>query len=167
MLPEIAQLEFHVDTQEEQVELGKSFLFIFNKDNFEKEDYAKWGFKEEEIEEKVKEGDFLLKDGRLIRVDGMEALKIWIIKVLKTEKSKYKIYDDTDYGAGLEDLMGQTLPIDFVESELKREIKSALEKHPRIKSISNLQTTRDGARVIVEFTVNLVEGNTFNQEVIF
>ncbi|AOT70691.1 DUF2634 domain-containing protein [Geosporobacter ferrireducens] len=142
MLPEIAQLEFHTETKAAE-DFGKSFLFDFQ------------------------QGDFVLRDGRLIKTDGIEALKVWIMKVLKTERGKFKIYEDTDYGTGLEDLIGQTLPRDFVESELKREIRTALEKHPMIKSISNLNLSIDGEKVMIEFTVNLVQGNTFGQEVIF
>ncbi len=142
MLPEIAQLEFHTETKAAE-DFGKSFLLDFQ------------------------QGDFVLRDGRLIKTDGIEALKVWIMKVLKTERGKFKIYEDTDYGTGLEDLIGQTLPRDFVESELKREIRTALEKHPMIKSISNLNISIDGEKVMIEFTVNLVQGNTFGQEVIF
>jgi len=33
-------------------------------------------------------GEFYIKDGRLQTLEGMEALKIWIEKVLRTELSK-------------------------------------------------------------------------------
>lgn len=143
MLPEIAELEFQTNVESETELYGKSFLFDFQ------------------------QGDFVIRDGRLIKIEGIEALKIWIMKILKTEKDKYKIYEDTDYGTELKNLIGQNLPRDFVESELKREIKAALERHPMIRHISNLKISRDGAKIILEFMVNLVEGNTFQQEVIF
>lgn len=142
MLPEIAQLEFPTETKVKE-DFGESFLFDFQ------------------------QGDFVLRDGRLIKIHGIEALKVWIRKILKTERDKFKIYEDTEYGTGLEDLIGQTLPRDFVESELKREITTALEKHPMIKNISNLEISLDGEKVMIEFTVNLTQGNAFNQEVTF
>ena len=43
-------------------------------------------------------GDFETTDGKLVEIDGIEALKAWIVKVLKTDKSKFRIYDNTDYG---------------------------------------------------------------------
>lgn len=141
MLPKIAELEFQTNVESKAEPYGKSFLFDFQ------------------------QGDFVIRDGRLIKIEGIEAIKVWIMKIMKTEKDKYKIYEGTDYGTELKNLIGQNLPRDFVDSELKREIKAALERHPMISHISNLQISRDEAKVILEFTVNLVEGNTFQQEV--
>ena len=36
-------------------------------------------------------GDFVVKDGKVVTLTGLEALKIWIKKILRTEKNKYKI----------------------------------------------------------------------------
>ena len=32
-------------------------------------------------------GDFVVRDGKLVECDGMDALKVWIEKILKTEKA--------------------------------------------------------------------------------
>ncbi len=141
MLPEISSIEINTENTSKATKLGKSFLFDFKK------------------------GDFILKDGRLVKTDDIEALKVWIEKVLRTEKFRFEIYKDVEYGVTIEDLIGQTLPRQFVESELKREIREAIIKHPAVQDISNLATEQDGSKFKISFKVNLVDGNTFEQEV--
>jgi divalent metal cation (Fe/Co/Zn/Cd) transporter len=54
-----------------------------------------------------------------------------------------------------------------VEAELKREIKEAVTRHPRIAGISNLVTERDGSWLKISFKINLTDGQTVEQEVKF
>ena len=66
-------------TNTEPVSLGtKTFLFDFNR------------------------GDFVLRDGKLVVCDGIEAVKVWIEKIIRTEKNRYSIYVGTQYGCHLE-----------------------------------------------------------------
>lgn len=44
-----------------------------------------------------------MRDGKLVECDGIDAIKVWIEKILRTEKNRYKIYDGTDYGCQIED----------------------------------------------------------------
>ena len=46
-------------------------------------------------------GDFVVRDGKLIECDGIDAIKVWIEKILRTEKGRYPIYDNTEYGCHL------------------------------------------------------------------
>ncbi len=148
MLPEIAQLQFNTDKATENKDLsetGKSFLFDFET------------------------GDFLLKDGRLVEVTGVEAIKSWIEKVLRTEKYRYKVYereDKNEYGIILEDLIvGNNFPLSFIEAEVRREISQALTKHPKIQSLSDWNIEKNNPTLIISFKVNLIDGNSFAQEV--
>ncbi|MDF2546152.1 MAG: hypothetical protein K0R93_1050 [Anaerosolibacter sp.] len=141
MLPQIAQLEFNNQVTKTSQAMGKSFKFDFEK------------------------GDFVLKDGRVVKTENVEALKVWIEKVIRTEKFRFKIYEGTDYGITLEDLIGQSLPRDLVESELKRELKDALETHPMIQSLSNIVAERDGSNLEILIKVNMADGNSFPKEV--
>lgn len=145
MLPKIAELQFKPTDSTGLPNIGKSFLFDFNT------------------------GDFVLKDGRLVEVLGIEAVKIWIEKILRTEKYRYKVYDREDkneYGVVLEDLIvGNNFPKVFVESELKREITKALTKHPMIQSLTDWNTEKNNSKLNISFKVNLLDGNTFTQEV--
>ncbi|MCK9479713.1 MAG: DUF2634 domain-containing protein [Firmicutes bacterium] len=105
-------------------------------------------------------GDFVVKDGKLVETDD---ITMWIEKILRTEKGRFKIYSDTDYGCHLEDLIiGSNYPISFVESELKREIEDALLQNPNIKAISNfaLLRTKSGITVSLEVETNDTGRNT-------
>ncbi|QEK13732.1 DUF2634 domain-containing protein (plasmid) [Crassaminicella thermophila] len=148
MLPEIANLEINTNQTEEVPNQGTSFLFDF------------------------KIGDFILKNGRLVKVSDIEALKIWIEKCLRTEKFKFKVYEkenkDLEYGVTIEDLIvGHDYPQSFIESELKREISIGLLKNPMIASLSEWKIEKKNPIVNVSFRVNLKTGETFTQEVNF
>lgn len=108
-------------------------------------------------------GDFAVRDGKLVECDGIDAIKVWIEKILRTEKNRYKIYDGTDYGCQIEDLIiGNTYSFEFTDSELKREIEEALLQNPKIIAISKFLITRNKNSVTVELEVNTNDtgGNT-------
>lgn len=142
ILPEITELELPKQEERKIENLGKSFLFDFKK------------------------GDFALKDGRLVEIEGIKAIQVWIEKILRTQKFRWGIYDGVDYGATIEDLIvGHSYPKSFLESELKREITDAVLKHPQIESLTDWDFIRVNDKLRVVFTVILKDGETFNQEV--
>ena len=101
-------------------------------------------------------GDFIVRDGKLIECDGIDAIKVWIEKILRTEKGRYPIYDNTEYGCHLEDLIiGNSYTAEFIEAELKREIKDALKQNPQITSVTNFNITRNTNAVTVTLEVVL------------
>lgn len=101
-------------------------------------------------------GDFIVRDGKLIECDGIDAVKVWIEKILRTEKGRFHIYDNTEYGAHLEDLIiGNSYTVAFIESELKREIEDALLQNPQIRHVSNIKITRGINSLTVELEVKL------------
>lgn len=105
--------------------------------------------------------EFVIVDGKLVEYDGLEAIKVWISKILKTEKGRYEIYDDTDYGIKLEDLLiGSTYSSAFIEAELKREIEDALLQNPQITAVTNFNITRDSSRLTVEMEVDINDAGT-------
>ncbi|AOY76690.1 DUF2634 domain-containing protein [Clostridium formicaceticum] len=132
---------------EEEKPGGKSFLYDFKK------------------------GDFVMKDGRLVVVEDVEAVKVWIEKLLRTEKFKFKIYKEEDadeYGVTVRKLiLGKKFPAFFLQSELKREISEALAKHTKIEKVENFRIEREVATLNIFFTVVLKDGHTFEQEVVF
>lgn len=142
MLPKITKLEFEEVLQEEQDQplIGRSFLFDFKK------------------------GDFVLKDGKFVVIEGKEALKQWIEMTIRTERFKFRVYEGTDYGIQLEDLIGSSYPKAFIEAEMEREISEALTSHAAIQAISNFFLVRDGAKATISFQVESSEG-LFEQEV--
>ena len=85
-------------------------------------------------------GDFIVRDGKLVECDDIDAIKVWIKKILRKEKGRYTIYSDTEYGCHLEDLIiGNSYTVEFIEAELKREIEDALKQNSQIKSVTNFQ----------------------------
>jgi len=142
-LPQITELEFKIqETPKDLSTIGKSFLFDF------------------------KTGDFIVKDGRLVKLKDIEALKIWIEKVIRTEKFRFKIYENIDYGISIEDLIiGYDYSQSFIESEIKREVTETLLEHPMINSLNEWKITKDNPKVTIEFKVNLINGEVFNEVV--
>lgn len=143
MLPEITQLEFRPEQTEDLPKIKKFFLYDFKKK------------------------DFVVKDGRLIVIEGIEAIKQWIEKVLRTEKFKFKIYEDIDYGISVEDLIGYEYPQQFIDAEIKREVTESLLKHPNIKNLSEWNIVKDNPILNISFKVDLIDGESFSQEVSF
>ena len=137
MLPNIAGVDINISTTS-TVTQGKSFKF----------DFAT--------------GEFELVDGKMIAVTDEEALKIWIDKTIRTEKNKFKVYENINYGVSIEDLViGRAYNQQFINSELEREISEALTQNKLIQSISDFSSINEGKNLIISFTVN----NSFRQEV--
>lgn len=65
-------------------------------------------------------------------LDGMDAVKQAVYKILQTERYKYVIYD-WNYGVELEDLLGKA--VSFVIPELQRRITEALLTDDRIEAV--------------------------------
>jgi len=103
-------------------------------------------------------GDFVIRDGKLIECDGIEAIKVWIEKILRTEKGRFKIYDNTEYGCHLEDLIiGNSYTPEFIEAELKREIEDALLLNSQITSVTNFKISREKNSLTVEMEVHILD----------
>ena len=106
-------------------------------------------------------GDFVIRDGKLVLCDSLEAIKVWIEKIIRTEKNRFPIYDGTEYGCYLEDLIiGNNYTVEFVEAELKREIEEALLQHPKITSIGSFTLHRDKTLLSVTLEVNISDEGT-------
>lgn len=135
MFPKIQ--ESTVVTVENTVGTGKSFLF----------DFAT--------------GDFVVQNGRLVECDGIDAIIVWIEKILRTEKGRFKIYEDTDYGCRLEDLLiGNNFTAAFIEAELKREIEDALLQNPNISAVANFNMERTSSGILVSMEVDTNDSGT-------
>lgn len=101
--------------------------------------------------------EFIIKDGRFVVVEGLEAIKIWIYKTLQTPRFRYAIYSD-DYGQDLEDLIGSSFTKAAVESEVKRMIYEALMANPYIEGIEDVEITFDGDTLEISCTVATAYG---------
>lgn len=141
----IPSLETNSTNNQETTQMGKSFLFDF------------------------KTGDFVIRDGKLVKIEDIEALKIWIEKILRTEKFKFKVYekeDKNEYGITIQDLItGYNYQKEFIESEIKREVTEALLKNALIDSLEDWSIEKENPILKIGFKVVLKDGNIFSEEV--
>lgn len=121
---------------------GKSFLYDFEK------------------------GDFIYKNGAPVVVEGKAAIIAWIEKVIRTEKFRFNVHKDIDYGVTIEDLIGGRFPKDFTESEIEREITEALLKNEYILNVSEWTFEYSGSTLIISFSVTIDEESFIYKAVI-
>lgn len=93
------------------------------------------------------------RDGQRIagRLDGIEAVKQAVYKILLTPRFRHLIYSP-NYGSELLKLVGSN-PV-FLQSEITRMLEEALTQDERISSVENVAVTAGlGENLLVEFTV--------------
>ena len=135
MFPNVNATEYSDVTQETQT-MGKSFLFDFEA------------------------GDFVTTDGKLIQTDNLPALKVWVEKILKTERFKFKIYGPSDYGVTLSDLASGDYSMDFKRAEIEREIRDSLLKNTDIYGVHSFAFGRAKRSLLCEFAIDTKYGST-------
>ena len=107
-----------------------------------------------------KQGEFVMSGGSVAVLVGVDALMLWIDKTIRTQLGRYSIYNGKNYGANIEDLIiGKSYGFDFVESELKREIETALLRHEDILGMDKFSVVKRGTVLEVSFTLKTVYGN--------
>jgi len=109
-------------------------------------------------------GEFIMKDGAPKVVEGIEALKVWIEKTIRTARYRFPIYTFS-YGCELKDIIGLDIPSPVLESEVTRVIREALIYDVRIKDVRDFIFERGGDWLKVEFTVIDFTDNSFRQGV--
>ncbi|WP_027628229.1 DUF2634 domain-containing protein [Ruminiclostridium cellobioparum] len=95
---------------------------------------------------------FILENGRMKILEGAEALKVWICKMLKTQRYRYLIYS-WNYGSELEKLIGAGYASNTVRNEVKRLLEDALQVNSGIKGTKNVNVTFSGDKLDLSFTV--------------
>ncbi|MFD2329112.1 DUF2634 domain-containing protein [Cohnella sp. GCM10020058] len=83
-------------------------------------------------------------------VDGLEAVKQSVLKILGTERFEHFIYS-FDYGTETARLAGASPA--FVQAELARTIREALLQDDRINEVNDMQITIQGDEALASFTV--------------
>ena len=79
----------------------------------------------------------LLENNDFKIVEKNEAIKVWIYHAIKTQRYGYSIYS-WDFGAEIENLMGQNYTVEYTKTEVTRYITEALEINPYILSIDKI-----------------------------
>lgn len=108
--------------------------------------------------------NLILENGKPIIVTENEAIKVWIYKAFNTSRNKYQIYSE-DYGIEIKSLIGQRLPGDVRDSEIKRILEECLLTNPYINSIENIVVTLDKRKLYVNITIITDFGDVNIQDV--
>lgn len=90
-------------------------------------------------------------------VEGKEAIKVWIWNCLRTQRFRYPIYS-WNYGADIEQYIGEAIPDEYLEVDLQDEVEEALTVNPCITGITDWVFSRTGAEVNINFTVQTTLG---------
>lgn len=98
------------------------------------------------------EDEFKLKNGQMYIVEKNEAIKIWIYKILRTERFKYLIYDH-DYGHDLKDFIGKTGTQAYIKAEIKRMVEEAILStlEDYVLELRNFKVDIDSDLVMISF----------------
>jgi hypothetical protein len=139
MLPNIAQLQFDQPSEVISTTVHKTFAWDFVAD------------------------DFKLRDGKLIVLTGLEYLKVWIQKAIRTIKDTLT-YEGTEYGSGHDSLIGSNFNPAFAQSEYARMIRECLLQNDAITRVDNFTFSQSGARLTISFEVQSIYG-TLREEV--
>lgn len=109
--------------------------------------------------------EFLKNDRGNYKVYGKEALKIWIQKMLQTQKQRYSIYSE-EYGHDLEELMGQHFD-ETLMTQIQNELVRALTANPYILDATDFAFERKpGGTLQVSFQIQSIYGDfDYEQEV--
>lgn len=111
-------------------------------------------------------GEPIIKDNEIVTLEGVEALKVWVWKILKTERNKYIIYSDS-YGNDLRENIGQIYDETVRRAVIQNEIINCLMVNPYITNINNFQVELDTEKryPIFNFSISTIYGEIVNQEV--
>ncbi|RCX13269.1 uncharacterized protein DUF2634 [Anaerobacterium chartisolvens] len=109
-------------------------------------------------------GEFKTVDNKVYVGEGLEVLKSWIEKTVRTERFRFPIYS-FDYGITLEGLMEKGLPYELLISEIKEQITDALIHDPRITDVGDFGFLRSGSSLEIQFRVHTFDSGTIDMEV--
>lgn len=76
-------------------------------------------------------------DGRMRLLSGLDAVKVWAQKALRTPLARFAAYG-TDHGSELEDLVGQPYSEAFIRAEARRMVSEALLASPYITQVGDV-----------------------------
>lgn len=107
-------------------------------------------------------GEIVLKAGRTVLVTGLDAIKIWTYKALRTRRYGY-MYISNDFGNELDGIIGT--PTDSnVEYRVKALVEECLFVNPDITAIDDFSATLDKNRLYVYFKLVTKYGTTIIEE---
>lgn len=79
-----------------------------------------------------------MQDGTPVLVYGVAAIKEWVQLVVRTRQGRYHIYP-ADFGAPVQDLIGQKAPKGYDLSELRRHLAESAAYNPGIRDVGQMR----------------------------
>ena len=114
-------------------------------------------FKENSIN--FETGEHIIINKEFVKVEKVEALKVWVWKALKTERNLYVAYSSS-YGNDLRKELGYVYNRSVKEQLLYNEIRQCLTVNPYITTVGNFSTEKNvsGSDVKIYFEVSTIYG---------
>ncbi len=94
-------------------------------------------------------------------IDGAEALKQAVLKIVNTEAEAYPIYD-AGYGVNLIDLIGTD--VNYAMAAATFRLENAILQDDRFESVDFSNKSINGNKISMDITVNTVDGEAVTQE---
>lgn len=91
-----------------------------------------------------------MQDGTPVLVYGVAAIKEWVQLVVRTRQGRSSIYP-ADFGAPVQDLIGQKAPKGYDLSELRRHLAESAAYNPGIRDVGQMRY--DGATIQCTLTL--------------
>lgn len=107
---------------------------------------------------------FIFEKGNHKIVTENEALKVWIYKVLKTERYLYYRVYDSNYGIELEKFIGKEKNNSDLVDKLFKYVEEALLVNPYIKKVDAINYDLDNEKLKLSIKITSIYGN-FDMEV--
>lgn len=105
-------------------------------------------------------GEHIKKEKELVIATGNNAIKIWVWKVLKTKRNKFKAYTSS-YGNDLDENIGTIYDESIKKILIENEIKECLGVNPYITNIYDFEFNINELRILkVKFKLETIYGNT-------
>ena len=100
---------------------------------------------------------FIYENGKQKVVTGNEAIKVWIYKTLKTERWRYRAYENS-YGVELEKFIGTHTNNNESAIDIERYVKEGLLVNPYIISIDEIVTTIENDKLFFKINLTTIYG---------
>ena len=99
-------------------------------------------------------------NGKMIQQEGNEALKVWIIKALRTERYRHLAYS-WRYGLSMYRLINKVMAVGERRSELRRYITETLMANPYIKAVKSIEfiESEHGREMEIQIKISTIYGS--------
>ena len=99
----------------------------------------------------------IIQHKEFLIVEGVEALKVWVYKAIKTNRFEFEIYT-WDYGSEITELIGKGFTSSLIISEVERYVKEALLINEYIVAINSIKVSITDDILFIELALETIYG---------